>query len=184
VVGKPSSYGQGFLTADCFFGQAGTPTRSSFRRPTVKDELDNRIKLEHRLWTDNEVLSLNIPGAGFSVEVMWLAGTIQLRCWYVHLQEPSRHTKIGFDTMDQRLDIVISPDKSHWYWKDEHEFAEAGAIGLYSAKKTCAIRAEGEKVLQMLRYNASPFCNGWEKWRPPARWTIASFPPGWEEHPL
>jgi protein associated with RNAse G/E len=116
--------------------------------------------------------------------VMWLAGTPQVRCWYVHLQEPLRRTKIGFDTMDQMLDLVISPDKSHWHWKDEDEFQEAGAIRLYSVEKISAIRAEGEKVIQMLGDNASPFFDGWENWRPPTDWTIPTFPPGWEEYPL
>jgi hypothetical protein len=167
-----------------FYWPAGTPTRSPLSRPTVRDELENRIALGERLWTDNDVLSLTIPGAGFSIEVMWHAGTTQLRCWYVHLQEPLRRTRIGFDTMDQMLDIVISPDRSHWYWKDENEFAEAETIGLYSAEKTRTIRAEGEKVIHMLRDNASPFCDGWEKWQPPPGWTIPAFPPGWEDYPF
>jgi hypothetical protein len=97
-----------------FFWPAGTPTHSPLKRPTVRDELDNRIALELRNWMDNDVLSLNPPGAGYSIEIMWLAGTHQMRCWYVHLQEPLRRTQIGFDTMDQILDIVINPDRSCW----------------------------------------------------------------------
>jgi hypothetical protein len=162
----------------------GTPTRSPVRRPTVRDELHNRIKLEERNWTDNDVLSLNIPGAGFSIQVMWYGGTLQMRCWYVHLQEPLRRTQIGFDTMDQMLDIVISPDRSHWRWKDEDEFSQAEAIGVYSPEKASTIRAEAERVIMMLETNASPFCDGWQGWTPPAGWTVPSFPAGWEDFPL
>ena len=141
----------------------GTPTRSPIRRPTVEDELYNRIQLEERNWTDNDVLSLNPPGSAYSFELMWEGGTHKIRCWYVHLQEPVRRTRIGFDTMDQMLDIVISPDRSSWHWKDEDEFSEAEAIGVYTHKQAQFIRAEGERVIAMLNANASQSCDDWEK---------------------
>ena len=98
----------------------GTPTRSPIKRPTVQDEIDNHIQLEERNWTDNDVLSLSMQGSAHAVELMWKAGTGQFNCWYVHLQEPRRRTKIGFDTMDQMLDIVIyNPDRKQWRWKDK-----------------------------------------------------------------
>ena len=163
---------------------AGTPTRSPVRRPTVQDMLYNRIELEERNWTDNDILSLNIAGAAHSIELMWEAGTHKVRCWYVHLQEPLRRTRMGFDTMDQMLDIVISPDLSRWRWKDEDEFSEAEAIGVYPAEQAHAIRTEGERVIRLLNANASPFCDGWESWTPPARWTIPRMPEGWEKLPI
>lgn len=162
----------------------GTPTQSPVRRPTVEDELYNRIELEERNWTENHVLSLITPGAAHSIEVMWEANTRQLRCWYVHLQEPVRRTRIGFDTMDQILDIVISPDRSSWRWKDEDEFSEAEAIGVYSQAKSQSIRQEGQRVLELLNANASPFYDGWENWTPPIEWGIPAFPEGWEKLPL
>ena len=158
----------------------GTPTRSPIRRPTVEDELYNRIQLEERNWTDNDVLSLNPPGSAYSIELMWEGGTHKMRCWYVHLQEPLRRTRIGFDTMDQMLDIVISPDRSSWYWKDEDEFSEAEAIGVYTHKQAQFIRVEGERVIALLNANASPFCDDWENWFPPLEWGIPTFPAGWE----
>jgi predicted RNA-binding protein associated with RNAse of E/G family len=159
----------------------GTPTKSPIRRPTVRDELENRVELEDRNWTDNNILSLNIPGAAYSIELMWEARTGSLRCWYVHLQEALRRSSMGFDTMDQMLDIVIRLDRTEWHWKDEDEFAEAEAIGVYSPEKAKAIRAEGERVIRRLRTNAAPFCDGWEEWRPPGGWTIPKFPDGWEK---
>ncbi len=162
----------------------GTPTRSPVRRPTVQDELYNRVKLKERSWTDNDVLSLNTKWAAHSIELMWEVGTHKLRRWYVHLQEPLRRTKIGIDTMDQILDIVISPDRASWHWKDEDEFNEAGVLGVYSHAKVASIRAEGERVIALMQANAPPFCDGWEKWTPPAEWTIPKFPQGWEKTPL
>jgi hypothetical protein len=166
------------------FWPIGTPTRSPVKRPTVRDELDNRIELEERNWMDNDVLSLNKKRAAHSIELMWEAGTHKFRFWYVHLQEPLRRTSIGFDTMDQMLDIVINPDRTYWRWKDEDEFSEAEAMGVYSHAKVASIRAEGERVIAMMRGNASPFCAGWENWTPPVEWTIPNFPGGWEKVPV
>jgi Protein of unknown function (DUF402) len=165
------------------YWRVGTSIRAPIRRPTVEDELYNRIVLEDRQWVYNDVLSLHLPGRGFCIDLMWFGGTRDLRCWYVHLQEPLRRSKIGFDSMDQMLDIVIRPDRSNWQWKDEDEFNQAGRIGVYSPEKMTAIRAEGECVIALLEANASPFCDGWEHWTPPAAWTIPQFPPGWENFP-
>ena len=162
----------------------GTPTHSPIRRPTVQDELYNRIQLEVRNWTDNDVLSLTTPGSAHSIEFMWEGGTRKVRCWYVHLQEPLRRTRIGFDTMDQMLDIVISPDRSSWHWKDEDEFSEAEAIGVYTHEQAQSIRLEGERVIALLNANASPFCDRWDNWIPPAEWGIPRFPEGWGDLPL
>jgi hypothetical protein len=162
----------------------GTPTRSPVRRPSVEDELYNRIELKDRNWTDNDIISLNLLGAAHSIELMRKAGTHKTRCWYVHLQEPLRQTKIGFDTMDQILDIVISPNRSSWRWKDEDEFSQAEAMGVYSHAKATSIREEGERVIAMMNANDSPFCDGWEDWRPPKEWSIPKFPKGWELLPL
>jgi protein associated with RNAse G/E len=82
------------------------------------------------------------------------------------------------------LDIVISSDRSEWHWKDEDEFSEAEAIGVYSHEKVQSIRTEGERVIAMLHANSSPFCDGWENWVPPIGWTIPQFPQGWEDLPI
>jgi len=162
----------------------GTPTRSPVRRPTVEDELYNRIELEDRNWTDHDVLSLNTPGGGYSIDLMWQAGTRNLRCWYVHLQEPLRRNRLGFDTMDQMLDIVISSDKLHWSWKDEDEFSEAERIGVYSPGLVKSIREEAERVINLLESDSSPFCDGWEAWIPPVEWRTPRFPAGWDTLPM
>jgi hypothetical protein len=160
---------------------AGTPTLSPVRRPTVEDELYNRVELVDRNWTEHDVLSLNIPGSAHSIDLMWLTGTCELRCWYVQLQEVLRRTSIGVDTMDQMLDIVIRPDRNSWYWKDEDELSQAEAIGLYSPEKVANIWEEGERVLATMEANLPPFCDGWEDWTPPVEWTIPRFPEGWEK---
>ena len=92
------------------------------------------------------------------------AGT-RLTCWYTNLEEPLRRILIRFDTMDDLLDIVVSPDRSEWHWKHENEFAEAVALGVYAEEAAHAIRAEGERAVQRLLEGESPFAPEWESGR-------------------
>ncbi len=160
---------------------AGSPNRIPDKRSTPQDFLTNDIRLVPRHWTDTDVLALAAPAAAHAVEIMWEAGRTELRCWYVNLQEPLRRTRLGFDSMDQLLDLVISPDLSTWRWKDEEEFNEAVALGVYSPAAARAIRREGERVIARLQARQSPFCDGWESWRPPAGWAIPPLLDGWDD---
>ncbi len=163
------------------YWQAGTPNMIPDKRSTPRDLLLNNIHLVPHKWTDTDVLLLAKPGSAHDVELMWEAGHEVLRCWYVNLQEPLRRTKIGFDSMDRLLDIVISADRSTWHWKDEDEFNEAVAMGVFSPEQARAIREEGGHVIERLLTRQSPFFDGWENWHPPLNWAIPSLPEGWDE---
>jgi predicted RNA-binding protein associated with RNAse of E/G family len=159
---------------------AGTPSKGPENRLTPQQLLSSeQIVLVDRKWVDTDVLMLVTPGAAHAVYVMWEMGQSSLRCWYIDLQEPLRRTPVGFDTRDHILDIVISADRSEWKWKDEDEFREAVAIGLFSRDEALSIRMEGERVISMMQSGASPFCDGWEKWSPPEEWGIPAFPLNW-----
>jgi predicted RNA-binding protein associated with RNAse of E/G family len=164
------------------YWRAGTITKSPRGRPMPQDLLSTeQIELVDRPWVSTDILMLATPGAAHAVYTMWEAGKTTLRCWYIDLQEPLRRTPIGFDTMDHLLDIVVSPDRSEWHWKDEDEFSEALAIGVFTAEEGRAIRAEGERVIGLIQAGASPFCEGWERWTPPADWKLPLLPPGWDD---
>ena len=107
------------------------------------------------------------------------AGT-RLTCWYTNLEEPLRRILIRFDTMDDLLDIVVSPDRSEWHWKHENEFAEAVALGVYAEEAAHAIRAEGERAVQRLQKGDPPFASAWGSWKPPKGWGIPAMPVGWD----
>lgn len=118
------------------YGRAGTCGKATDRRPTPHDLMAlEKVVLVDYVWRETDVLMLTMPGAAHSVYVLWDAGHVRFRCWYVNLEEPLRRTPLGFDTMDQLLDIVIHPNRIEWHWKDEDEFQEAEAIGLYSAEE-------------------------------------------------
>jgi len=162
------------------YWRAGNPEKAPAKRLIPQDLLSEGVCLADREWTETDVLMLARPGEAHSVEVMWETGQTSLRCWYINLQEPLRRTAIGFDTMDHLLDIVISPDRTQWRWKDEEEFQEAVAIGVYSPEEARAIQAEGKRVIELLRTGQPPFCDGWDRWSAPAEWEIPQLPDGWD----
>ena len=163
------------------YWRAGTGVKIPEKRFTPQEMLaTEQLELVDKTWIKTDVLMLIAPGASHSVYAMWEEGHTSFRCWYVNLEEPLRRTSIGFDTMDHLLDVVISSDRSEWWWKDEDEFREAIALGVYSAEEARAIRAEGERAIELMQANQSPFCDGWEDWSPPEEWEFPKLPVGWD----
>jgi hypothetical protein len=164
------------------YWRSGTRWKDVSAHPSARFFLtSDKPELVDHVWTETDVLMLAVPGEAHSVWAMWEAGGGRLRCWYVNLETPPRRTRLGFDMMDQELDIVIRPDRSGWHWKDEAAFEEMTDVGVFPADEARAIRAEGERVIQEMRAGKSPFCDGWENWSPPANWSIPELPSGWDK---
>jgi len=126
------------------------------------------------------MLRLATPGAAHSVLLFWQDD--EFLAWYVNLEEPLRRTGIGFDYLDQKLDLVINADGS-WEWKDEDHLGQAVRQGILGADQAAAVRREGERVLERYIGRKSPFNEGWERWRPNPEWTIPELPKGWDRLP-
>jgi hypothetical protein len=164
------------------YWRVGTHWRDVGRHPTAQELLAvAKVDLIELTWAETDVLLLAAPGEAHSIWLMWEQGHVRLRCWYVNLETPLRRTPLGFDMMDQELDVVISADRSEWHWKDEAAFDEMVAAGVFSAEEARAIREEGGRVIRQMQAGGSPFCDGWEKWSPPPEWGIPELPPGWDD---
>ncbi len=161
------------------------PAGATWKRPVALDE--GILRLPKSEWTlvdtrqPIDALRLATPGADHSVLLLWPEGHGDLTCWYVNLEEPLRRTPRGFDYMDQTLDIVISPDFSDWHWKDEDELAEAVSLGLISGRRARELRAEGERVVELMEGRKPPFDVDWGHWRPEETWPVPELPSGWDE---
>lgn len=59
--------------------------------------------------------------------------------------------------------------------------AEAVEVGLFTAEKAKAIRAEGESVIARVEAEAWPFDVNWSDWRPDPEWPLPRVPAGWDE---
>ncbi len=110
-------------------------------------------------WHTRRALKLIRRGEAHSLEVHWDEAW-NFEGWYVNLQAPLVEHERGFDTTDWALDIIVEPDGT-WRWKDEDDFAEAQALGVFTPEEAAAVRAEGERVIA-----ARPWPTGWEDWRP------------------
>jgi len=158
----------------------GTP----WKRPCGPD--GHPIRLPDQPWhledalLREDTLRLILPGQAHSVLLIWQQRW-NLTCWYINLEEPFRRTSIGFDYMDQTLDIVVEPDMASWRWKDEDEFEEAQAKGIYSREQAVEIREEGERALERLLARKPPFDERWEDWRPDAAWRRPEIGARWQE---
>jgi hypothetical protein len=69
-------------------------------------------------WRDTIVLSWFGADPDFSVHRYWDSDGEPLR-WYVNFERPFQRTRIGIDTFDLLVDLVIRPDRSGWEWKDQ-----------------------------------------------------------------
>ena len=123
-----------------------------------------------------EALRIVTPGRHHSVLLLWTEGFREFLKWYVNLEDPLTHSAVGFDYLDQFLDIEIAPDLSAWNWKDEDELEDAVANGLMTPQRADLIRAEGIRVIETLDKKAPPFDEQWHLWRPDPQWKSPGLP--------
>ena len=140
------------------------------------DETGARIRIPGETWelepisSKRDALCLGRPDRAHSIYLFFKPDGA-FEHWYVNFEDPLRRTPIGFDTFDQKLDLIVLPDGTY-RWKDEDELEQAAAAGLLDPD---AVRAEGRRVLEEW-----PFPTGWEDWRPDPSWPIPQLLPGWD----
>lgn len=97
----------------------------------------------------------------------------------MNLEDPWRRSRVGFDTWDHMLDLVVAPDLSSWEWKDEDEFAWWQEVGIIPPAAQ-AIRAEAHRAIDAIERRAAPYGDGWEHWAPDPNWTpLTEMPTNW-----
>jgi predicted RNA-binding protein associated with RNAse of E/G family len=86
--------------------------------------------------------------------------------WYVNFQRPLRRTTLGFDTMDEMLDLVVSPDCREWQRKDADEMELAVDMGFLSRSDAQRIERNCHAVEKSLARGDVPWNRTWATWRP------------------
>ena len=134
--------------------------------------------LVEQVWDQAHVLSFAWPGRWAAVLLLfrtdWSGFT-----WYVNVEEPLRHTSIGFDTLDLQLDAIVEPVGT-WRWKDEDEFAEAIDRGVIDPDDELRLREEAERAVRRILEREPPFDRDWTSWRPDPSWPLPELPAGWD----
>lgn len=125
------------------------------------------------VWQDTQVLSFVRPGEWHALQVWWDEAW-SFGFWYVNLQAPVTPTRLGYDSTDWALDIIVSRDGTA-HWKDEDDFAEVRVLGALDDQTADTVRREGERVIA-----ERPWPTGWEEWRPPPEWEPLPLPAGWD----
>jgi hypothetical protein len=156
----------------------GYPLKSRRNLLSVTSNIQSSLK--DSVWRGSRVIMLASPAAAHAIYAWWGAEDHKFLSWYINLQAPLCRTAVGFDTTDYLLDIVASPDRSEWSWKDEDEFEEAVAAGNISAEQAVAIRSEGVKAVQLLQEGPASCYEAWMNWAPPREWEIPEMPLNWD----
>lgn len=110
-------------------------------------------------------------GRPWSVWVLFGQGTREFAGWYVNLERPHVRDGRGVCTSDHVLDVVIEPDRTV-VRKDEDELALAVMQGAFDSTAAAAIEADAAAVEQIVGAWGSPFCDGWERFRPDPAWPV------------
>jgi predicted RNA-binding protein associated with RNAse of E/G family len=97
--------------------------------------------------------------------------------WYVNFQRPLVRTRMGYDSMDLVVDLVVAPSYE-WQWKDNEDFEAAIERGILDEALRGPIALEAERVLHLLERREGPFDPEWTTWRPPNHWATPKLPPG------
>ena len=137
-------------------------------------------KLEMARWPI-ETLRIVTPATGHSVLLLWTEGFGEFLKWYVNLEAPLVPSAIGFDYLDNILDIEVAPDLSSWRWKDVEELEEVVARSMFTPERAKLIRAEGERAIRALEAGEKPFNEHWPKWRPDPRREVPGLPEAWSD---
>lgn len=111
-------------------------------------------------------------GRPWSVWVMFADGAFA--GWYVNLERPHVRDEGTVYTSDHVLDLVIDPDRTVTL-KDEDELVLAVEQGVFGQAEVLAFEAYARSVVALVADWGSPFCDGWEHFRPGPDWPIPAF---------
>jgi len=138
---------------------AGAEVRIPNAHPVLADRSGRR-----------DALALLRPHRRHSIWLFWTADGA-FDHWYVNFERWLGRSAVGYDTVDEKLDLILGADGAI-RWKDEDELEHAAELGLVDA---VAIRAEAERVIRDW-----PFPTGWEDFRADPAWTLPRLPEGWD----
>ena len=130
-------------------------------------------------WEGHGVLQLQQPGEMDAVWVFWHGPEREFRGWYVNLQEPFRRTRLGFDTQDLELDLIVELDGS-WHYKDQEKLAGWIERGRWTVGEVAAIRREGERLAGEFEAGRRWWSDDWAEWQPDPAWRAPSMPADWD----
>jgi len=130
-------------------------------------------------WRGGGALYLAPPGQWYVILGFFGDDNQRIERWYVNLQTPYQRTGLGFDYLDQELDIVVNREFTAWRWKDAEKFRDAQRRGRIPVEQAAHVRRVGQHIVQQLKARCLTLPEPWRHWRPPEHWAIPPIPPDW-----
>jgi hypothetical protein len=97
---------------------------------------------------------------------------------YVNFERPIVRTRIGIDTLDLLVDLVVEPDLSGHHWKDVDEYTQGRRLGFITDAEHRRVEQARERALGLLQDRSGPFAEPWPTWAPDATWPLPELPDG------
>ena len=140
----------------------------------------NNWKMQRYAWHTNRLLILLQPEKYYASYYFWQADENRFLCYYVNFQIPFQRARIGFDTFDLELDIVIEPTYE-WHWKDVDDYQRGIECGILLNEWTQEIDAAKQEIFDKLKKRAYPYDGAWLNWMPDPDWSPPKLPEGWDK---
>jgi predicted RNA-binding protein associated with RNAse of E/G family len=158
---------------------AGTPVRRAARADGLGKRDDKStlftaaVVQDAGAWAGSDVLRISPTGRTWTVWVLFAELTGEFAGWYVNLEQAHVRDEDSVYTRDHVLDVEVDGNCS---LKDEDELVLAVAHGFYDAADAAEIRADAREVETIVAAWGSPFCDGWEHFRPDPAWPVPALP--------
>lgn len=94
----------------------------------------------------------------------------------MNFERPSHRTRIGIDTFDLLIDLVITPDLSRWTRKDVDEYAQARRLGLINKTDHHRVQQARQRAVALVEAGDGPFAQDWSHWRVQPHWPLPVLP--------
>jgi hypothetical protein len=130
-------------------------------------------------WSTNRLLMLAYSDKYYSSYYFWQANTGQFLRYYINFQLPIRRNRVGFDSFDLELDLIIEPN-FEWRWKDVDDYQKGIELGILHPQWIREIEVAKQEIFDKLKKRHYPFDGSWVDWKPDPDWSPPKLPEGWE----
>jgi len=148
---------------------------NTVRRQGILNLASGRWELARWTWRDTTLVTRSNANDCFSVYRFFDQSKAQ-SSWYINFERPFTRTRIGIDTFDLFLDLIVEPDLSGHTWKDEDEYEHGRRLGLIDDALHADVEESRLRVRGMVESRQGPFAGTWSSWEPDPNWPTPELP--------
>jgi hypothetical protein len=143
------------------------------------DYQTNNWNMQKYSWRTNRLLILLQPEKYYASMYFWEHRTDKFLCYYINFQLPYRRSKVGFDTLDLELDLIIEPG-FELEWKDLENYQQGVDRGIILQEWVNQIEYAKQEVLEKIDERCYPFDGSWQGWKPDPARQPPKLPENWD----